>query len=71
MHEEIKKFFDRLNAVDEKIISRIEKKLDGEEKISSELLSYMADITKDLREGKKAEAKTWHYLREAKDNEEL
>lgn len=71
MHEETKKFFDRLDAIDDKIISRIEKRLESEEKVSSEMLGEMADMSRDLREGKKAEAKTWHYLQESRVDEEL
>lgn len=69
--EEHKRFLERLEAAEEKIFAKVEKRLDENEKISSELLGEMSDIVKDMAKTNKEIIKSYRMLAEHKEDEEL
>lgn len=71
MHEEHKKFLERLDQAKDKIMARVEKRLDDNDKMPSDLLMDFSDIVKDMSKAEKNIVKTLCLLSEHKKDAEL
>ncbi len=68
----MEEYLKRLDVLKDKILQRVEARLEGPEKISAELLGVLSDITKDMASTQRDIVKSWHYLKEEHhENSEL
>lgn len=60
---------DRIRAVADKVLSKVEKRFEGDDKISAELLGLMSDIVKDMSSVEKNLEKADFFAHKDKEDE--
>lgn len=67
----MEEYLKRLDIIKDKILMKVEMRLESDEKVSADLLCKLADITKDMAATQKYIVEAWSHKKDYKEDSEL